>query len=341
MRSSLKLILILSLTVFGCESTKDDSSITEFGKVFVSSNTDAKIGIFDFSDSLNITSVEFLTTIDDADGIYYDRNRDLLYQADREHNRINAFSKLSNNKVGSSILPSAISTSDFLNPRGLTSENNIAIVAQDASDANGQQNAFFVYDVGANAITLRNEFNVNFPVWDIQLVGNTLYAVQDESDSIAIFNNFFGLENGIIVPDFKIRIENLDRAHGFYYSLDEDLMILTDVDDVSDTELDGEIRIIEDFNIKVSATLQTIDKTIFKEDQIKISGPNTMLRNPVDVVYHRASNRIIVAERTTNEGMLLSFPRPTLSGDTLLNISPTFMVNYPGASGLFINQDNR
>lgn len=340
MRSTLKLILILSLTVFGCESTKDDSSITEFGKVFVSSNTNAKIGIFDFSDTSNITSVEFFTTIDDADGIYYDRSRDILYHADREHNRINAFSKLSNNQAGSSILPSAISTSDFSNPRGLTSENNIAIVAQDASDDNGQQNAFFVYDIGANAITLRNEFNVNFPVWDIQLVGNTLYAVQDESDSIAIFNNFFGLEDGIIIPDFKIRIENLERAHGFYYSLDEDLMILTDIDDVAATELDGEIRIIEDFNIKVSAALQTTDKAIFNEEQIKISGTNTMLRNPVDVIYHRSSNRVIVAERATNGGMILSFPRPTLSGDTLLNLTPTFMVNYPGASGLYINQGN-
>jgi len=333
-------ILFLLALLIACEPTTDDTTITDFGRVFVSSNTQAKISIFDFSGVDNVSFIEYLTTADDADGIYFDGGRDIVYLADRENNRINAYSKLSTNSANSAILPSAISTSDFSNPRGLTSENNIAIVAQDASDENGQQNALFIYDISADLITLKNEFTVDFPLWDIQLVGNTLYAVEDESDSLAVFNNFLGNSDGSITPDFKIRIENLDRTHGFYYSLNEDLMIMTDIDDASALVEDGEIRIIEDFNLKLSAALQTTRKTILDIDQIKISGSNTMLRNPVDVIYHREANRIIVAERATNGGMILSFPRPTISGDTLLNISPSYSINYSGASGLYVNPNN-
>ncbi|MBO6621267.1 MAG: hypothetical protein JJ892_02440 [Balneola sp.] len=338
MKKRVYYIFILALFI-SCETTKDDTILTDFGRVFVSSNTQSKISIFDFSDINNKTIVEYAITSDDAEGIYYDKNRDIVYQVDRENNRLNAYSKLSANEAGSGILPSAISTSDFSNPRGLTSDNNIAIVAQDASEDNGQQNSLFMYDVSATEISLRNQFSVNFPLWDIQLVGNTLYAVEDESDSLAIFNNFFGNSEGAITPNFKIKLDGVVRAHGLFYNLENDLMIITDVGDVTSGIEDGQLIIIEDFNLKTSLALQQVDKAIPKGEMLFIKGSNTLLQNPVDVIYHNAANRIIVAERSTNGGMFLSFEYPNQTDNVNeFNSSPLYSINYNGISNLFIDQ---
>ncbi|MFY0685404.1 MAG: hypothetical protein JXR20_12705 [Balneola sp.] len=332
------LLFILILATTGCESTTDEDSITEFGRVFVSSNTQAKISVFDFSDTNNISSVDFITTTSDADGIYYHRDRDVVYLADREYNRVNAFAKFSRNEKDSGILPDVIGNSDFSNPRGLTSDGNIAIVVQDASDSNGQQDGLFMYDVSPASITLRNSYTVDFSLWDIQLVGNILYAVEDESDSLAVFNNFLGNTDGLIEPDFKIRISGIERTHGLHYSLSSDIMIMTDIGDADPSIQDGEIRIIKDFSLKLSAALQTPGNTISSTDQIIISGSNTLLRNPVDVVYHEQANRIIVAENASNGGMILSFELPeSIDQTNSFNNSPDFMDNFPGVSGLFIS----
>lgn len=341
---SIKIYLVLILgfvASLSCETTKDDTTFTDLGRVFVSSNTQTRIGVFDFSDSENISLIQYEITTNDADGIYYDGQRDLLYQADRENNRINAYSRLSTNDAGSAVLPSAISTSDFSNPRGLTSNDNIAIVAQDASADNNMQNGLFVYDVSANSITLRNQYLVDFPLWDIQLVGNTLYAAYDERDSLAVFNNFLAKEDGSISADFKIRIEGLNWSHGLFYSLSDDLMIMTNIGNPDPSLQDGEIRVIQDFSFKLSAALQETDNTIPEDEQIIISGSNTRLRNPVDVIYHETAQRIIVAERATNGGMILAFtmPEPTAQQNRF-NLRPVFSADYPGISGLYLDLNN-
>jgi len=330
---------LLLILFSGCETTKDDSSITDLGKVFVSSNTQERITVFDFSDIENITSVEYVTTTSDADGIYYDASRDIVYQADRENDRINAYERFSRNKPGSAILPSAISTSDFNNPRGMTSEGNIAVIAQDASEDNNQQNAFFVYDVSANSIAIRNSYRVGFPLWDIQLAGNTLFAVEDESDSIAVFNSFLDRQNGDLDPDFKIRIDGITRTHGLFYYPEDDLMIMTDIGDSDPDSLDGAIHIITDFNIKLSNALQELDKSISATDQIIIRGDMTGLRNPVDVIYRKEGNRIIVAERVTGNGSIFVFDVPVQTDNSnIFDINPLQSFTYDGVSAIYINQ---
>ncbi len=331
--------LLLIFLIVSCEPTNDDTTIIDLGKVFVSSNTQSRIGIFNFSDLDNKVLIQYETTTDDAEGIYYDNTRDIVYQADRENNRINAYNRLSTNEASSGILPSAISTSDFSNSRGLTSDKNIAIVAQDASEENGQQNALLMYDISANEIILRNQFTVDFALWDIQLVGNTLYAVQDGTDSLAVFNNFLANSDGQVAPDFKIRIEGIVRTHGLYYSLTEDLMVMTDIGDPTSGIRDGQIVLIEDFNLKLSAALQEPEKTISSTDMLFINGANTTLQNPVDVVYHSTANRIIVAERATNGGMLLAFEYPEqVDSSNMFNLTPSYSVSYNGISNLYINQ---
>ena len=330
--------LTLFLVFINCETTKDDTTTIDLGRVFVSSETQSKIGIFDFSDINNKKIVEYEITSDSSAGIYFDSSRDIVYQVDRENNRLNAYSRLSTNGSGSAILPSAVGTSDFSNPRGLTSEGNIALVAQAGSSDNGEQNALFMYDIGANEITLRNQFDVEYQLWDIQLVGNSLYTARDESDTLVIFNNFLANSSGPISPDIKIRLEGVTKIRGMHYVLTNDLMIVTDIGDPTEGVNDGQVILIEDFKLKLSAALQQVRQTISSSDMIFIKGSNTFLQNPVDVIYHEFANRIIVAERSTNGGMFLSFEYPVQDTQTNeFNLAPFYSINYSGISSLFFN----
>ena len=337
MQKAFYFLSVALLFLTSCETTKDDTTFTDLGKVFVSSNNQSKIGIFDFSDIDNKKIVEYQTTTDSSAGIYFDSNRDIVYQVDRENKRLNAYSRLSTNDPGTIILPSAISTSDLNNPRGLTSDNNIAIVA-DAASVDNPENRLLMFDVSAKEITLRNEFTVDFELMDIQLVGNTLYASESGSDSLAVFNNFFANSNGAIQADFKIKLEDVNNINGIHYTLSNDLMIITDTGNLTGGIEDGQIILIEDFNLKLSEALQEASKTISGTEMLFIKGSNTSLQNPVDAVFHEFANRVIVAERSTNGGVFLSFEYPIQnSSSNELNLTPFYSINYNGISNLYFD----
>ncbi len=330
-------IIVVSIWVFSaCNPTSDDTFNTELGNVFVSSNTQASVSVFDFSDLENVQRVDFVTSTNDAEGIYYDSGKDVLYQVDREHNRLNAFAGLSNNAPGSGMLPSAISVSNLTNGKGITSDGNIAVVAD-----SGAQNRFYVYDISGRAISLRNAFMVDFPIWDVELSGSTLYVSESGSDSLAIFNTFLSNEtNGTLSPDVKISIEGIETMRGLHYSVEDDVMLITDVADISADSADGGIHIIENFNAKVSVAVQE-ERAIPVSDQIRILGENTELQNPGDVAFDKMNNRIIVSERTNNGGLVLVFAYPQLEGNQIsVNAFPLFSVQNPGSSGIFIDSEN-
>ncbi len=333
------ILIFIAFFMLSCDTTEDNFTITDLGKVFVSSDNRERITVFDFSDLQNITSVEFVTTTDSAAGLYYDAGRDVIYEADKENNRINAYDQLSRNEAGSAILPDAIGTSDFTNPRGMSSEGNIAIVSQYATDENNQQNALVVYDVAPNSITLRKSHLLDFPVWDIQLVGNTLYAIQDQSDSLAVFNSILERDNGNISPDFKISIDGTSNLKGLFYDLESDLMLITDAGNNNDASEDGAIHIIEDFSFKLSDALQESDQTISATEQLIIEGSNTNLTHPVDVILRREGNLIIVADRNLNGGSILVFDYPVQTDNSnTFDVVATESKLYNSITGFYINQ---
>lgn len=323
-------ILIFSTLIISCSSNDDGGGDieTEFGKVFVSSNISPVVGIYDFSDSNNVSSVQFGTSSTDSDGIIYSSSTDQLFVASRTNNRIEVYSDLKQTEVSANLNLSLNSTTDFTNARKLAGTGSTLVVSQDASPSNSEQNRFFVYEVNESSITLQNTYDPEINLWDMQFSGNTLYAIQDNSDTLAVYNNFLSNSDGVVSPTQKVQVEGIVRTHALFYSASSDIMLLSDIGD-ADSGTDGAIHIIESFSTKLAAA--GTNGAISQSDQIIIEGSNTQLGNPVGLAFDPVSGKIFVAERKVDGGKLLSFDFSGSGG----NLNPFFSQNFSGAAAVY------
>jgi hypothetical protein len=251
--SSLILLIFSTVFILSCDSGDDDDDIeTEFGTVFVTSNLSSVVGIYDFSDEDDINLVQFGIASSDADGIAYDAESEMLFVASRSNNRVEVYSDLEETEINASLDLSFSSTSDFSNARKLALSGDKVLIAQDAGDDNGQQNRFFVYTVNGNSVTLSNTYDPQINLWDVQFAGNTLYAVEDNSDTLAVFNNLLSNSDGVVTASQKVQVADIVRTHALYYSSESDIMFMSDIGD-ADSGTDGAIHIIQNFSAKLSA----------------------------------------------------------------------------------------
>lgn len=288
---------------------------------FVSSNTDNRIGIFTVMDDNSITMGEFMNSTTDADGIYYDRANDVLYQLNRVNNRIDVYGDVCTNPT-----LIASSTSNFSNGREIAVSGNKLVVVQDAAPANNNRNRLIVYTITPNSITFDRAYNSNLNLWGIHLDGATLYAVVDNSNRIAIFNDFFSETNSFVTADAGVRIQNLVRTHGITYDSERDMMLLTDIGDAAN-DRDGALVLIRNF------TQAAADGFVSTGEQTRVSGGASQLGNPVDVAMDADRQRVFVAERARDGGKVLVFKMPVLSG----GIAPTYSMDFPGASAVYFS----
>lgn len=296
-------------------------------KVFVSSNTSGKTGVFNFSETNTFSVRTFDVQGADADGVYYDEKADVLYQLDRTNNVINAYSKVRQNlDVNLAPVLTAVSSSDFTNGREIAVTGNKLVVAQDAADSNGSVDKFIVYTISPTSITLDKSYTVNRALWGIHLDGNTLYAVEDVSDRVLKFNNFFALAPGTILPDQVVSVESMVRTHGITYDRQGDIMFLTDVGSAG-SATDGTFTVIRNFTTKAS------DNIISETEQIIVEGPQSLLGNPVDLAFDRPANRVYIAERAKDGGRVLGFDMPAASSDA----APVFNQVFEGASAIYLS----
>ena len=209
--------------------------------VFVSSNTQSEIGVYDLS-GMGISMNSFTSQALDASGIYYDDKNDILYQLNRTDNVINAYSGVCDSlSIGANPIVTATSTSDFVNGREIAVSGNKLVLAEDASPNNGNVNKFFIYDLTPTDITLDVSFEVSVDIWGFRILESTVFAVVDNSNQIAVFNNFFDNEDGsMVVPPNLVTIEGLNSARGITYIPAGDRMILTDIGDMAN-DTDGAI----------------------------------------------------------------------------------------------------
>ena len=137
----------------------------------------------------------------------------MLIQLNRTNNRLDQFSGvLDNVRDGIAPVLAASSTSDFVNGREITVAGDLLVIAEDASAANNNQNKLLVYKYDGTGIKLLRTHLVDFNVWGIQADVNTLYAVVDNSNELAVFRNFFTRQGGAIAPDQRIRVDDLVRT---------------------------------------------------------------------------------------------------------------------------------
>jgi len=293
---------------------------------FVSSNTQLAIGVGNIQADGSTMFNTFRNVAGDADGIHYDAAADVLYQLNRSNGAINAYSNV-NASLMAGMTPqlTASSTADSKNGREIAYSGGRIVVAQDANDANGMQNRFFVYNASPTSITLDKRYDVDFNLWGIHAAGETLFAIEDNSNRLAIFNNFFAPSSGVITPNRIVSVEGLVRTHGITYVADRDMMILTDVGAAS-SPTDGGFVVINNF-VAASA-----DGMISNTEQLRVAGPMSLLGNPVDIAFDKANNMIYVAERANGGGRVLGFMMPTASGDA----QPTYDELFAGASAIHL-----
>jgi len=308
------------------------NSAMTLNRLFLSSNTSGMVGAYDVLDTETLRLTTFPSQADDADGIYYDEPADVLYQLNRIDNVINAYSNVASS-VDAGMAPTltATSTSDFINGREIAVIGSKLVVAQDANAANGDQNRLIVYNASATSITLDKIYDVEINLWGIHLDGGNLWAVEDNSNRVVSFNNFFQQPAGLITPSTVVEVEGLVRTHGLTYISADDLMLLTDVGAASSPE-DGAIISILDFSIASS------DGVISLGEQTRVEGPSTFLGNPVDIALDAETMVIFVAERANGGGRLLGF-----AVDGLVNgdLAPKYNETFAGASAINIFDENQ
>ena len=326
---SLLILSVLAVSFTSCDDDDDPIIGGEFGDdntLVLSSNTSGMVGILELDDDpleIETFSAEGM----DADGIYYDDDQGNIFQVDRSNRRIVEY----NDVIDDLDDPNGIdvesrSSADFDNGRGLAVRDDNLVVAND-SDADSVMNAFYRYDItGDEEISYVGMHPTNINLWGIQFFGTSLYAVVDNSDSIAIFDNFLDNAAGdTVMPTRYFRVEGITRTHGLQYDSESDVMILTDVGD-GGSDSDGAIIIIENY--------RDIEGDVITEaDYTRIAGASTMLGNPVDVEYDPENERIYVAERLNGNGRLLIFDM-NMSGD----VAPADMLPFPGISSLYLNR---
>ncbi|MBD8490729.1 hypothetical protein IFO69_18395 [Echinicola sp. CAU 1574] len=342
MKIDLNKTLIASLTVgislcnLSC-TNDDDMDMPDNGDIaslFVSSNTSGMISIMDFTDPSNVSTSTTASAGADADGIYYDAEDDEIIQLVRSNNSLNVYGdfKASLMNSGISISLGLNTMGDFVSGREIAVYNDMVVVAESPVEANGNQSSFYVYQTTSSGFSLMNTYRVDFALWGIHIEGNTLYAIVDKDSDLAVFNNFFANADGMINPSKRVTIEGLVRTHGLTYSMEDDLMVLTDIGDAG-SDSDGGLTLITDFSNKLNATSN--GGMISSSQQARIEGSNTSLGNPVDVAYSEDSQMIFVAERANGGGKILAFNYFTSNG----NPSPTFSQSVEGASAVYYYED--
>jgi hypothetical protein len=325
------LLLILIVTTTSCTDENEvlDDPLNR-AELFVTSNANGTISVYDFSDISTIETTTLTTSSSDNEGIHYNPIADELFVASRSNFNLNIYTGVENQIDGltGAATGEITGSADFDSPRDIAVRGNI-IVVSDSGDS-----TLYLYTRTASGIELRNEFDINFPIWGIEFVGNDLYAVVDQSGDLAIFTNFLNnTANGNLTESKRITIEGIVRTQGITYEATSDVLVLTDIGS-SSSDSDGGLHIIAGAISKISAVASGGSLAIIG-NQVKLAGSNTLLGNPVDVDYDPATETIYVAEKANGGGRILGFDA-IASG----NVSPIINYLYAGASSIDFYREN-
>ncbi|MEM9990770.1 MAG: T9SS type A sorting domain-containing protein [Bacteroidota bacterium] len=311
----------ISRTALSLIRTENDA--TTVGQLFASSNNQGLVGVYTFLADNSTRKRTFMSAGADADGIFYDKDADVVYQLDRANNALQAYMGV--NDSGLNPMMSATSSMDFANGREIAVTNGKIVVAQDASDSNGG-NQFFIYDYSPTGFTLEKVYDADINLWGIHAEGTTIHAIEDNTNRLSIYENFFDQAEGPITATRSIEIEGIVRTHGITYDAATDMMFLTDVGAAS-SATDGAFSVIMNF------TAASMDGFVSLDEQIVVAGDATLLGNPLDIAFDDNRRMIFIAERANNGGRILGFFIPRESG----NIAPVYDNAFPGASAVYFS----
>ena len=316
------------------DNTGMDTSLSTY--LFASNNSDGNITNYNVSSLTNVMSTTLITTSTAADGIYYDKNNDVVVQASRSNFSLEGYSDVSLNTGGSSISVGISGSTDMTSPRELAVNGNFYVVADNADvdgDTNTPDGRLFIYTKSGNSFTLRNVITTDFKLWGITFDGEDLYAIVDTTNQLAVFTNFLSNTSDTTVSASKtIVVEGIVRTHGLTYDAMSDTMVLTDIASAMNGQDDGGFHVIENFTSKFNNT--AAGATLALSQQVRVAGSSTLLGNPVDVAYDSATKTVFIAEAGNGGGRILAFNNIDNGG----NISPVVNTDLASASSLFLSK---
>lgn len=336
---SLALAGIIAFSFTACSD--DDENIVEevrgetsSARLIATSATEGNIVEYTISDDYETTEKRLSTTgISAADGMTYDEGENVVVMADRTANRLVGYTSFDEESDGNALTPDLQSASDMDNPRGVAQNGDFYVVADvENQSLVGTETRLFIYVKSGNMITLRNTISVDFAVWGIEFVDNDLYAVVDQTSDVAFFADFTGNSADMtLAPTKRVTIEGLDRTHGIAISTEDNLAVLTNIDDAT-VNNDGGFVVINDFISKMNNTAD--GGTIPVADQIVVEGANTQMGNPIDCAYDNVTNTVYIAENTnpngSGNGKILGFNNFENGG----NLTPVYNKPLNGASSI-------
>ena len=162
-------LFVLALIGFGLTSCDDDLGEDDLidlreVKLFVSSNTQPVISLYDFSDDADITFKRILTPYNDADGIVFVDGDDMVYQLSRSDNKIYGFKDVEDLTDGDELTAFSSSTSDFVNGRDMVRSGSRLVVAEDAAPGNNNTNKLLVYSIDDDDVNIRLTNSLTVPI---------------------------------------------------------------------------------------------------------------------------------------------------------------------------------
>ncbi|AZQ45187.1 hypothetical protein EJ995_06160 [Nonlabens ponticola] len=343
----------MATAVIGFTSCDDDDDLEEGrfdrAELYVTSVANGDVTVYDFEDRDDVDVTTLTNNSDSNEGIIYDASRNELFVASRSNQTLSAYTGIEDLIDGGVSGVSGVESDDDLeSPRAIARNGRFIVVADNDGDGDNSDdlsdddddnddddgNELFVYERTSNGLELRDRFEVDFALWGIEFIGDDLYAVVDQTNQIAVFEDFLNNtedddddDDDDLDADKVVSIENLTRTHGIAYDNTDDVMILTDIGAAS-SDNDGGLILIQNFQDIFDATPE--GGTIATGAQTRVYGSNTFLGNPIDVDYDTETNSVLVAEVANGGGRVLGFNNIGNGG----NIAPTINNLLPGASSV-------
>jgi len=332
------MVVMVSFLAISCSDDDDNNNgDNQTISLFASNNSNGNITVYDVTSSQDIMTKTLMTTSTAADGIYYNKSTESVFQASRSGNNLEGFLNVDNLVNGTAINVGVTGTSDMMSPREVAVSGNLFVVADNADvdgDTNTPDGRLYVYTMANGSFSLRNVITTNFKLWGITFNGNDLYAVVDATNELAVFTNFLSNTTTTTLNASKrIAIEGIIRTHGITYDAGSDVLVMTDIALASNGQDDGGFHVIENFTNKLNSTSN--GGTLALSSQTRVAGSSTLLGNPVDVAYDANTQTVYIAEAGNGGGRILAFNNIGSGG----NLAPFYNSTLASASSVYLSNN--
>lgn len=306
-----------------CAPCEEGMELGRRAELYVTNNANGDITKYSVTGD---SATTYKTASEAAEGIYFDKDQDLVVQASRSGLSLDAYKGLS------MLTEDSDATADFSGAADLESPREVAVSGDTYVVSDNGSNKYFVYSKSGDSFTLTSTVEIPFPVWGITFKGKDLYGVVDTTGDLAVFNNFVAnAKDGIMIPSKRVTIGGIVRTHGLTYDGTDDVMVMTDIGDAANATDDGGFHVIADFSRKFDALSD--GEVLPVSMQVRVAGPSTAMGNPIDVAYDSETDAVYISE--VGNGKVLGYTSISDGGD----LAPSYSKDLMAASSIYFSSD--